>query len=72
MSSIRSRQTGHVGSSTRHIVLKASDLVDKDVLADGTGFAMAGVKGSFDILGKLSGSLLVSCAWKDIDLMKTM
>jgi len=69
---MRSRQTGHVGSSTRDIVLNASDLVDKDVLGDEIEFAMAGVNGSFDILGKLSGSLLVSCAWKDIDLMKTM
>lgn len=33
---------------------------------------MAGVKGSFDMLGKLSGSLLTACAWKEIDLMKTI
>lgn len=60
MSSIRSRQTGQVGSSTR-------DGVDVDVEVDpGTGGA--GVKGSWESSGKLvfEGELGV---WNVIDLM---
>jgi len=33
--------------------------------------AMAGVKGSLDMSGKLSGSLFASVVWNEIDLMNT-
>jgi len=68
---MRSKQTGHDGSSTTPGVVKGS----VEVLCEGIVVlivrAMAGVKGSFDMSGKLSGSLLASVVWNDIDLMNT-
>jgi len=68
---MRSRQTGQDGSSTTPGVMNGTAEVP------GAGFcvlivrAMAGVNGSFDMSGKLSGSLLGSVVWNEIDLMNT-
>lgn len=84
VSSMRSRHTGHVGSSTREEVGGGSGFVLSDASepestaedapagrgAEGVGRA-EGVKGSLFILGKLEGSLSASEVWNSIDLTKT-
>ena len=66
VSSIRSRQTGQVGNSTREDVGGGSGFVLREVAREldseapgigavGVGLAV-GVKGSFDMDGKLEGS----------------
>jgi hypothetical protein len=71
VSSIRSRQTGHDGNSTSPGVVKGSVEVPCAGLNVLIVRAMAGVKGSFDMSGKLSGSLFASVVWNDMDLMNT-
>jgi len=68
---MRSKQTGHDGNSTSPGVVKGSAEVPAAGFSVLIALAMAGVKGSFDISGKLSGSLLASVVWNDIDLMNT-
>ncbi len=62
MSSIRSRQTGHVGSSTRFGVGGGKGL-RKDVEDEG-------MKGSWESSGKLVFGLEEVGVWKVIDLIK--
>ena len=61
LSSIRSRQTGQVGSSTREGVGGGAGFDDREVVFDGRGFedgggeaASEGVKGSWRMSGKES------------------
>ena len=63
VSSIRSRQTGHVGSSTRFGVGGGKGLRKVDVEDEG-------IKGSWESSGKLVFGREEVGVWKVIDLMK--
>lgn len=85
MSSIRSKQTGHVGSSTNEGVGGATGFVEREegvsldevtappVALDASDIAWdgCGVRGSFLRFGKVEESPLSIDVWNRIDLMKT-